>query len=118
VDGQASLQLETPDGSFHIAVFNGSGKPLSGKIVAGQDDPPRGWLSRYYAEKVPVPSLAVEVSGSLPLTMVSILGAQVPSLSVTGSTWSITVGDRIIEFGLSADGICPRSLKPAPAPIA
>jgi asparagine synthase (glutamine-hydrolysing) len=117
LDGQASLQLETPDGSFHIAVFDGSGKPLSGDVVAGQSDPPRGWLSRYYGEKVPVPSLSVEVSERLPLTMVSILGAHVPSVSVTASTWSVTAGDRVVEFELNADGIIqPRSSTLAPVP--
>jgi asparagine synthase (glutamine-hydrolysing) len=109
--------LETPDGSFHIAVFDGSGKPLSGDVVAGQSDPPRGWLSRYYGEKVPVPSLSVEVSERLPLTMVSILGAHVPSVSVTASTWSVTAGDRVVEFELNADGIIqPRSSTLAPVP--
>lgn len=117
VDGQASFELETPDGSFFIAVFDGSGKPLSGDVIAGQSDPPRGWISRYYGEKVPVPSLAVEVSERLPLTMVSILGAHVPSVSVTASTWSVTAGDRVVEFELNADGISrPRSLTTTAVP--
>jgi len=115
VDGQASLQLETPGGSFYIAVFDGSGTPLFGDVVAGQSDPPRGWLSRYYGEKVPVPSLSVEAFEPLPLTMVSILGAHVPSVSVAGSTWSVTAGDQVVEFELNADGIIqPRSSIPAP----
>jgi asparagine synthase (glutamine-hydrolysing) len=115
VDGQTSLQLETPDGPFHVAVFNAAGGPMSGEIVAGQDDPPRGWLSRYYAEKVPVPSLSVELADRLPLTLVSILGPHVPSVSVSASSWSVMAGDRIVEFQLSAAGIIePRSLKPAP----
>ena len=49
--GQPSLQLDTPDGPFYLAVFNAAGKPLSGDVVAGQSDPPRGWLSRYYGTK-------------------------------------------------------------------
>lgn len=116
VNGQASLQLETPDGSFYIAVFDGFGKPLSGNVIAGQSDPPRGWLSRYYGEKAPVPSLSVEVSERLPLTLVSILGACVPSVSVSASTWSVTLGDRVVEFELSADGII-QSCSPIPAPV-
>src|ERR1019366_548223 len=115
--GQASLELETSDGPFHIAVFDGSGKPLSGNVVAGQSGPPRGWLSRYYGEKVSVPSLSVEVSERLALTMVSILGAHVPSVSVTASTWSVTAGDRVVQFELNADGIIqPRSSTHAPVP--
>jgi len=115
LDGQTSLQLETPDGPFHVGVFSAAGRPLSGEIVAGQDDPPCGWLSRYYAEKVPAPSLSVELSGRLPLTMVSILGPHVPSVSVSDVSWSVMAGVRIVEFELSAAGIIePRSLRPAP----
>ena len=116
-DERTSLQLETSDGPFYLAVFNAAGKPLSRDIVTGESDPPRGWLSRYYGEKVPVPSLSAEVSERLPLIMVSILGAHVPSLSVTGSTWSVTAGDRVVEFELNADGIIqPRLSTPAPIP--
>jgi hypothetical protein len=59
----------------------------------------------------------VEISEPLPLTMVSILGAHVPSLSVAGPIWSVTAGERVIEFELSSNGICPRSLKLVPAPL-
>jgi Heparinase II/III-like protein/Heparinase II/III N-terminus len=117
LDGQTSLRLETPDGPFHVGVFNAAGGPLSGAIVAGQDDPPRGWLSRYYGEKVPVPSLVVEMSERLPFTLVSILSPHVPFASVSASTWSVTAGNRIVEFELSAAGIQPRSLMPAAAPV-
>ncbi len=115
LDGQTSLQLETPDGLFHVGVFNAAGRPLSGEIIAGQDDPPRGWLSRYYGEKVPVPSLVVDQSVRLPLTLVSILGPHVPSVSVSASSWSVMAGDRTIEFELSADGavVQPHLLTPA-----
>lgn len=117
-DGRASLELDTPAGPFHVAVVDGSGKLLSGDVIAGQSEPPRGWLSRYYGEKVPVPSLSVEVCERLPLSMVSILGAHVPSVSVTASTWSVTVGGRAVEFALSAEGILqPRSLKLSPVPV-
>ncbi len=112
VDGEPSLQLETPGGPFYLSVFDATGGPLPVEVVAGQNDPPRGWLSRYYGEKVPVPSLSVEISKPLPITTVSILGAHIPSVSVTGSTWSVVVGDRIIRFEMTADGIIqPRSLK-------
>jgi asparagine synthase (glutamine-hydrolysing) len=115
LDGQTSLQLETSDGLFHVGVFNAAGRPLSGEIVAGQDDPPRGWLSRYYGEKIPVPSLVVEQSERLPLTLVSILGPHVPFVSVSASSWSVMAGDRTIEFELSAAGtvVQPHLLTPA-----
>jgi asparagine synthase (glutamine-hydrolysing) len=117
LDGQSSLQLETPDGPFHLGVFNAVGQPLSGEIVAGQDDPPRGWLSRYYAEKIPVPSLSTEVSRELPLTLVSLLGPHVPSVTVSNSLWSVMSGERMFEFELAANGIqlCSLNLMSAPA---
>jgi asparagine synthase (glutamine-hydrolysing) len=115
LDRQTSLQLQTPAGPFHVGVFDAAGHLLSGEIVAGQDDPPRGWLSRYYAEKVPVPSLTVELSEHLPLSLVSILGPHVPTISVSGSLWCVAAGDRTVEFDLSAGGtIQPRHLTAAP----
>jgi asparagine synthase (glutamine-hydrolysing) len=118
LDGHTSLQLETPDGPFYLAVFDAVGRWLSGEIVAGQDDPPRGWLSRYYAEKVPVPSLSIEVSGRLPLTMVSLLGPNVPSVTVSDSLWSVISGERIFEFELAAGEIQLASVKLISAPVA
>jgi hypothetical protein len=111
VCGEASLHLETPEGAFHIAVFDGSGKPLSGDIAAGRSDPPRGWLSRYYGEKIPAPSLAAEVSERLPLTLISILGPHVPSVAVSASSWSVTTCDRMLEFELGEHGIKLPTLK-------
>jgi hypothetical protein len=113
---QSSLQLETPDGPFHLAVFNDTGRALSGEIVAGQDDPPRGWLSRYYGEKIPVPSLSTQVSGRLPLTLVSLLGPHVPCVTVSDSSWSVTTGERTFDFELAADGIQLTSLNLISAP--
>ena len=118
LDGQTSLQLETPDGPFYLAVFNAVGRPLSGEIIAGQDDPPRGWLSRYYGEKVPVPSLSIEMSGRLPLTMVSLLGPYVPSVTVSDSLWSVMSGERMFEFELAAGEIELGSIKLISAPVA
>jgi asparagine synthase (glutamine-hydrolysing) len=118
LDGQIALQLQTPNGPFHVGLFNATGRPLQGDVVAGQDEPPRGWLSRYYAEKVPVPSLAVELSDRLPLTLVSLLGPHVPAVSVADSAWSVMAGDQTIEFELTATGIQPSLPKPTTAPVA
>ncbi len=104
LDGQASLELQTPDGPFHVGIFDAAGRRLQGDVIAGRSEPPRGWLSRYYAEKVPVPSLAVEVSERLPLIFVSILGPHIPSFSVSGSLWSVALDDRTVAFDLSLDG--------------
>jgi asparagine synthase (glutamine-hydrolysing) len=115
LDGRTSLQLETPDGPFHVGVFNAAGCPLPGEIVAGQDAPPRGWLSRHYGEKVPVASLAIELSERLPLTLVSILGPHVPSVSVSAAAWSVIAGDRAVDLAITAEGIIqPRLFTPEP----
>src|SRR5262245_18449479 len=53
------LVMDTPAGEFVVQVLDDRGRPLAGDVVDGQVDPPRGWLSRYYGEKAPVPSLAV-----------------------------------------------------------
>jgi asparagine synthase (glutamine-hydrolysing) len=108
-DGQASLQLETPDGAFHLSVFNAAGHTVPGDIAAGREDPPRGWLSRSYGEKVPVPSLVAGMSERLPLTLVSIFGPHVPAVSVTDSTWTVVAGGRVAGFEIAVDGgIQPR----------
>jgi asparagine synthase (glutamine-hydrolysing) len=114
MNGGTALRLDTPEGPFYIAVFDSLGRPLLGDVVAGQPDPPRGWLSRYYGEKIPVVSLAAEVSQDLPLTLVSILGAHPPSVAVADAAWRITAGPRIAEFELSASGMMrPPRITPA-----
>src|SRR5437870_10769231 len=53
------MELATPEGTFSVGVFGADGSSELSSVVAGADDPPRGWLSRYYGEKVAVPSLVV-----------------------------------------------------------
>lgn len=73
---RSHLTLTTPEGPFSITILNEKAEPCPGvNVVVGQEAPPRGWLSRYYGQKTAVPSLAAVASGSLPLTLVSILAA-------------------------------------------
>jgi hypothetical protein len=103
--GCGRLTLYTPVGDFSVQVLDLRGHAVSGDVVAGQEHPPRGWLSRYYGEKIAVPSLAVEAERLLPATFVSVLsGGQTPEVSVSGERWSISVGDHHIEFRV-ADGL-------------
>jgi hypothetical protein len=98
------LTLETDAGSFFVQVLDAHGLPTPGNVVAGQERPPRGWLSRYYGEKVAVPSFAVAVEQDVPATFVSVLsGGRTPDLSVDGAKWSIGIDDRRVSF-LLADG--------------
>ena len=78
------------------------GRPIGGDVVAGQEDPPRGWFSRYYGEKVAVPSLAVEATRVLPTTFVSVLSGGRPQIHVDGERWSIRLAERRVEFRLAA----------------
>ena len=59
---------------------------------------PRGWLSRYYGEKVPVPSFAATRSGPLPITFVTLLAGGVPTAFVSGDAWSVALGDNVVRF--------------------
>jgi len=104
-DADASrLALETEDGHFFIQVLDVEGHPMAADVVSGQDKPPRGWLSRYYGEKVAVPSLAVAAAREVPATFVSVLsGGRKPKVVVDGPNWSIDMIDRCLRFQL-ADG--------------
>lgn len=85
----ATLGLQTPAGLFTIRTFDQSGRSLAGEVVIGQDDEPRGWQSRAYGVKVPVPSLAVTVSGALPVTILTIMSGVPYSFETRNSRWSI-----------------------------
>jgi len=95
----ASLVLDTPAGPFSVAVRDQNSAVPTGDIVAGQETPPRGWLSRYYGEKLAVPSLAVESRGELPQTFVSVLGAgRRISIDLTAGTWRVRTERQEVQF--------------------
>ncbi|NDJ15572.1 MAG: hypothetical protein EBY17_31105 [Acidobacteriia bacterium] len=109
--GCSELTLATPEGPFSITILNEKAEPYAGvDVVVGQESPPRGWLSRYYGQKTPVPSLAATVAGSLPLTLVSILagGKAVARLSPSkavgsagqGETWTVDTDSLSTSFRL------------------
>jgi asparagine synthase (glutamine-hydrolysing) len=97
---QGALELSTPAGPFAVTVLDEEGRPAGGDVVAGVSDPPRGWLSRYYGEKRPVPSLAVERAGALPLVLVSILAPERPQVTVAGSRWTVRAAGLGVSFDL------------------
>jgi asparagine synthase (glutamine-hydrolysing) len=72
--GDAELRLETESGEFTVRLAREDGTAPAADVVAGGDDPVRGWLSRYYWEKVPVPSLVAEVEEIPPVTFLTIFG--------------------------------------------
>ncbi len=85
-----AMTLHTPKGDYGVAVFDDRGRSLPATVVAGQDDPPRGWLSRGYAVKEAVASLAVERRGSTPLEFVTVLGEGPLAVAVEGDQWRVS----------------------------
>ena len=102
-DGR-TLTLATPDGPFTLAVFDGHGTPCDTDVARGVEDPPRGWLSRTYAQRVPVASLAVEHRAALPHTWLTVMGAGAVNVRREGARWRVVGGDRSVSFAL-ADGL-------------
>ena len=101
---RGSLALATPGGDFGVTVWSAAGDPALATVVAGQEAPPRGWLSRYYGEKVAVPSLAVDVGGNCPVTLVSVLGAGQPRLRLVDGQLVAQTADTQVAFRLQ-DGL-------------
>jgi hypothetical protein len=90
----ATLVLDTPKGTFQIAVLDQFGLAWRNTdVVKGSGEEPRGWSSRYYGEKIPVPSLVAGASTRLPATFMSILCAGKPSVFVQGEEWSVRAGE-------------------------
>lgn len=100
--GPNRLRLRTPKGDFEIAAYLGDGQPANCGIVAGASEPPRGWLSRHYGVKVPVPSLTVVFEGETPLRFVTVLSPHASNHKVTveKDTWTVEYesGHRAISF--------------------
>jgi asparagine synthase (glutamine-hydrolysing) len=91
---EARLEMSTPD-PFSVTLRNDRGQPLPATAVAGQEDPPRGWISRYYGEKTPAPSLAAEMTSQLPCTVISVLSAGTPRIDVAGREWSVATDSNL-----------------------
>jgi asparagine synthase (glutamine-hydrolysing) len=102
--GTGGLVLETPSGPFAVNVVDTSGTPLRGTVAEGQVAPPRGWQSRYYGEKQPVPSLEVIAEGLLPQVFVSVLSGEPLHREIHGETWLLRAEHAEYRFSLTHDG--------------
>jgi len=96
----SELVLDTPAGAFHLAVKDCQGRPLRADVARGQEEPPRGWLSRYYAEKVAVPSLEAVAEGTLPFTFVSLLSGGPATAAVVDGRWTVETSGAAASFRL------------------
>ncbi|MBY0496002.1 MAG: heparinase II/III family protein [Cyanobacteria bacterium] len=94
------MSLETPAGVFSVSTFDDRGLPAEANVARGVEDPPRGWYSRYYGDKVAVPSLVVRASRQLPARFITILGPGQPQLRVNGSECTVTAPGYHMNFGL------------------
>jgi asparagine synthase (glutamine-hydrolysing) len=99
-----TLTLTTPDGSFSVLTMDEQSRPLPSQMVAGQDNPPEGWLSRYYGDKRPVPSLSVTLEKECPISFVTVIGAGNPRVERRGKEWRCATDTSAIEFELQ-DGL-------------
>jgi hypothetical protein len=99
-ESTTTLTLATPKGPFDVSLYDSLGRGLRGDVVRGGVDPPRGWLSRYYGEKIPAPSLAVTQTGPVPLCFVSILAGVPPQVEVDNGAWIIATPQSRIRFKL------------------
>jgi asparagine synthase (glutamine-hydrolysing) len=107
-DAEGVLTLETPSGPFSVSILDVVGRPQACTVASGREESPRGWLSRYYGEKVAVPSLGAEVSATLPFTAVSVLcGGARPKIEVAGGVWRIRMRDCEFAFSLGVGGLEP-----------
>jgi asparagine synthase (glutamine-hydrolysing) len=102
---EGRLELDTPRGPFSILMLDSQGHPQAGTVVAGQEEPPRGWVSRYYGEKRPTASLAIEQMHKLPATFVTVLGAGKPSVEINDGTWTVSTAAARARFQISGDGM-------------
>ena len=96
------FEMRTPDGIFTVSAFHADGRPFSGDVVAGDEEAPRGWLSRYYGEKVPVPSFAATHTGDVPFTMVSVLSGAAYELAVEGRRWNLSTPELTASFDMTS----------------
>jgi asparagine synthase (glutamine-hydrolysing) len=106
---EGRLELSTPKGPFSVSVYDRAGRPLPSTVVAGRASPPRGWLSRYYGEKVAVPSMVVEARLAFPCTLVSVLAAGAPQIRVAGERWRVTTDGVEAELEIRGGRLVPIS---------
>ncbi len=94
------LSLLTDAGPYFVSVHVADGEAIDVDAVAGQEAPPRGWVSRAYAEKAPAPSLVASWRGTLPFTCVTVMAARTYRVKSAGADWSVSTRKDLVEFSL------------------
>ena len=108
------LILTTPHGPFSITVLDRFAKARVGDVRSGVEAPARGWLSRYFGEKLPVPSFAVQTEEALPLTFITLMGPDVPRFAASDDIWTISANTLTVRFRLSEGMFTGVTVRPTP----
>lgn len=90
------VTLTTPKGDLTVHVFDGDGHPESIDLACGDEATPRGWSSRYYGERVAVPSLVARRRGPLPLSFLTVIAPADHAVTRTGDVW--VAGPQRVRF--------------------
>ena len=100
---RAALELETPSGPLSVLLLDSNGLPLPSDLVRGRAQPPRGWHSRYYGEKLPTPSLVAAQTRVVPATWFTVIAAGTPTVSVGEGAWRVHSESSAISFVLRGE---------------
>jgi Heparinase II/III-like protein/Heparinase II/III N-terminus len=103
--GKGTVTLATPKGRFSLAAQRDCREALEATVVCGAERPPRGWYSRYFGEKVPVPSLVVEGDAELPVRFITGFGPGEVEVKRKGQTVRVCAGVGNLSLRVDADGL-------------
>jgi hypothetical protein len=118
-EANGGITLQTPKGPFTVRVFDEQGHGVRATAAAGAEEPPRGWLSRHYGEKVAVPSLVVERQLPAPATFVSVLSGIDYDIATADGRWQLASAGVVTTFAVGdqlLDTLERRSLSPSAPP--
>jgi hypothetical protein len=99
-EANGAVALQTPTGRFTVRVFDDQGRSVRATVVAGAEQPPRGWLSRHYGQKVAVPSLVVEQRVPAPATFVSVLSGTGYDVTMVADKWQLRTAGIVATFDI------------------
>ena len=100
-----AVALSTPGGRFSLMVVGEGAVPVELTVARGEETPPRGWSSRYFGEKVAVPSLAAVSEGELPVRFISAFGPGDVNVKRDGSALEVRTGSGSLGLRLGDDGL-------------
>ena len=100
-----AVALSTPGGRFSLAVVGDGAVPVELTVARGEETPPRGWSSRYFGEKVAVPSLAAVSETELPVRFISAFGPGDVKVKRDGPALEVQSGSGALGLRLGDDGL-------------